>query len=66
MYYLRRMVLKSRRPSADDPAVWEHVEAQAFVFWTYRNLTPNILIAESREHAKQMILHLNPDADFFR
>lgn len=66
MYYLRHMKTRTRTPGKDDLAPWQHVETSFFLFWNYRNRTPNVLLSETREAAKAYIQSLNPDADFFR
>ena len=65
MYYLRRMNITRR---VLDPKTNELVREDdiIWVFWTYRNKLPQVLIAETRDKAKALIHRLNPVACFFR
>jgi hypothetical protein len=56
MIYLRR--LNTQQSASEDGIVW--------VYWTYRNKIPSVLIAETRDKAKSLIRRLNPVACFFR
>lgn len=65
MTYLRRMNITRR---VLDPETNELVREDdiVWVFWTYRNKLPQILLAETRDKAKTLIRRLNPVACFFR
>ena len=65
MTYLRRMNITRR---VLDPKTNELVREDdiVWVFWTYRNKMPQVLIAETRDRAKALIRRLNPAACFFR
>lgn len=65
MTYLRRLNISRR---VLDPETNELVREDdiVWVWWTYRNRMPSVLIAETRDKAKALIRRLNPLACFFR
>ena len=65
MTYLRRLNISRR---VLDPKTNELVREDdiVWVWWTYRNRVPSVLIAETRDKAKALIRRLNPLACFFR
>ena len=65
MHYLRRMNITSR---GYDEKARQIVRTSdiVWVYWTYRNKVPSVLIAETREKAKELIRRLNPCAAFYR
>lgn len=65
MYYLRRMAI-SRRVLDPDTNQLVREDDIIWIFWTYRNKLPQVLIAEDRNKAKALIHRLNPSACFFR
>ena len=65
MTYLRRMAISRRvlNPKTNELVREDDV---FWIYWTYRNKIPGVLIAETREKAKELIRRLNPVACFFR
>lgn len=65
MHYLRRMSI-SRRILDSQTNQLVREDGIIWIYWTYRNKLPSVLIAETRDKAKSLIRRLNPVACFFR